>query len=463
MNSIQHDPNAPFSQEAEEATLGSILIDPHQFTAVSQHIERADCFFLLRHQYIWQAMLDVKSDDMPLDFLVVANRLEEVGKLDEIGGRGYLMQLINCVPTSIYAEMYAQLVKRTWMRRMLMTAADKIKSFALDEEASIDNVIAQADSIWLEATSASTKRNGAWFGDIISELYEEVERAIVNGGQLSGISTGYRDLDPLIHGFDKGELIIVAGRPGMGKSALLDCLAINIASQGIPVFYATSERGRKQAVTRMQQIITTIPGWKFKSGKLTQQEVARYTEFIGEYNNLPIYFNDDAMPTPRTIRAQADWMIKRHGCQIILFDGMYRAKTGNDRIDEKDITRYGRIALELKSIARSLDVPLVTTHQLNRNLEQRSDKRPMMSDLRESGRIEEEADKILFLYRDEVYNEATEFPNQADVIVAKHREGATGTIALYFEKSLTKFMDASVHRVDLNDMVYGEQADLSNL
>lgn len=440
---------APFSEEAEQATLGGVLLDPSQFLEVASLISPND-FFMLRHNLIWGAIERVHVDKMPIDMITVSNCLEKTGDLQNIGGRGYLLQLIQSVGTAMYTPVYAELVKRTAIRRRMMCATDEMKKLAQDESLSLADVQAKADNLWLKVSSETTETEGAWIGDVASQLYDEVEALMQNRKSLAGLSTGLRDLDVLTNGIEPDTLTIVAARPGMGKSALMDNIALSLAFSGVPVFYATSERSRIQVVRRMASIITGINSKKFKDGQMSRQEAARFTDAIGQVSDLQIYFSDKPMPTPREIFHQAKWMVERHGAKAILFDGMYRAKTGVKEFDHDNHRKYGEIALQLKTISRSL-CPVVATHQLSRGVEQRQDKRPKMSDLRESGRIEEEADKILFLYRDIVYNAATEFPNQCEMILEKHRDGATGVVSTYYETTSTKFSNASIHRVDLTD------------
>ena len=210
--------------------------------------------------------------------------------------------------------------------------------------------------------------------------------------------------------------------------------------------------GHLPFMQRMVSIWTGINSMKIQQGKLTGQEASRLTKAIGEISSLPIFFEDNPTPTPREIHAQADWMIKRHGCKLVLFDGMYRSKTGVNEIDKNAYAKFSQIAFDLKTMARSLNIPVLVTHQLNRSLESRQNKRPVLSDLRESGVIEQEADKIVFLYRDDMYNPATEFPNGCEWIVAKHRNGSLGTVNTYYEKTCTKFMNATTQTIDLTDL-----------
>ena len=440
------------SVDAEKAVLGSIFINPACFIEVASILKSSDDFFLTRHKIIFQAIDRVRTRKDEIDLITVADDLENTGDLANVGGRAYLTDLMNGMGTSMHAPVYAKLVQRTAIRRRMLKPLDEMRGVIADEALNIEDVKAQTDSTWLNATSDTIEQRGEWFGDVLSRVYDDIERAMARKDSLIGISTGLRDVDNLTYGFEPEQLIILAGRPGMGKSAAMDNMALSIAKNGHPVFYATSERSAEMVVRRMAAIHMQINTCKLRDGNLSPGEMARLTRGIDEIYQLPIFIEDTPMPRPRDIYAQADWMVKRHKCKVVLFDGMYRSKTGVADLDKDDRKKYGTIALELKTMARALRVPVVTTHQLNRNVEQRQDKRPVMSDLRESGRIEEEADKIIFLYRDEVYNDMTEFPNQCDWILAKHRDGGTGVASTYFEKTFTKFMDASVHRVDLSDL-----------
>lgn len=446
---LNADVGVPFSEEAEKAVLGSIMIAPEAFIEVSGILSDSDDFYLIRHRVIYQAMETIQKRDDDMDYIVLADCLEASGDLDNMGGRSYLIELANSVGTSKHASVYATLVKRTAIRRRMMQATSDMHSLIQDETLDIDELRDRADSKWLNATSDITEHRGAWMSEAASKFFDELGRSMV-GQSITGLETGLHDVDKLLCGLSPEQLIILAGRPGMGKSAAVDNIALHIAKKGIPVFYATSERSIEQVVRRMAAISTGINTVKIQNGTLSPSESSKLTEQTAQFAKLPIYFNDDPMPRPRDIYAQADWMIKRHGCKIILFDGMYRAKTGFDKIDnaESQHGKYGRIALELKTMARALRVPVLATHQLNRSLENRANKRPMMSDLRESGRIEEEADKIIFLYRDVVYNPATASPNGCDWILAKHRDGPTGFASTYFEDFCTRFSNTVIQNIE---------------
>ena len=444
----------PRSEEAEEAVLSSIIIDPNALLEIDSRLKSADDFFILSNKLIYTAMIRLKGRKDEIDLITLGEELSTMGELERIGGMTRLYTLLNVAGTSMYAPVYADLIARTALRRRMIEASDKMRRLAFDEKLNIDEIRSKADGEWMAVTSDVSRNKGEWVKDAVGRVYDQMEAAMLSPNAISGLPSGLRDVDLVINGFGNGQFIVIAGRPGMGKSAAMDNIALHLAIDcKISVLYATSERNTDEVTRRMAAIRSGVNGLKIESGRLSQQEASVVTRALGEISEAPIYFLDDPEPRPRDVFAQADFLVKRHGCKIVLFDGMYRAKTGDPAADAKDITKYGRIALELKTMARTLNIPVVTTHQLNRNVEQRQDKRPSMSDLRESGRIEEEADKILLLYREEVYDKDTAFPNQCDWIVAKHRNGQTGTVSTYYEKTSTKFTDASVTHVNtLSDL-----------
>jgi replicative DNA helicase len=447
---INIDPGAPFSQEAEEAVIGSILIDPAAFISVAAFLKSND-FFMLRHQYIWQAFERLNTRAEPIDHITLAEELENMQVLDTIGGRAYIIQLANNTGTSMYAEVYGRLVERTSIRRKLMVTADEIKKLAMDEKLNIDTVVSEAESKLFTVTEAQVKRDFVPMWDALSDYYDRMEYMLQHRTEAVGLPTGYRDLDTLLGGFQKSDLLIIAARPGMGKTSWLLTTAMNTARFGARVAIFTMEMGVEQLIQRMVAMETGINVQKLRLAKLSPQEASRFTEAIGRISNYHIFIDDSPAISPMEMRTKVRRLKHEYGLDLIIVDYMQLMNAGgtfeNNRVQEISL-----ISRSLKEMARELNVPLISAAQLSRAVEQRQDKRPVLSDLRESGSIEQDSDIVMFLYRDEIYNEATEFPNQADVIVAKHRNGPTGTVSLYFEKSLTKFMDASVHRVDLSGL-----------
>jgi replicative DNA helicase len=447
---------APFSQEAEEAVIGSILIEPSIFTSISSFLHYSD-FFLLRHQYIWQAMERINARHDPIDPIILAEELENANHLDTIGGRAYIIQTVNNSGTSMYAEVYGQLVKKTSVRRKLMAIADEIKKQASDESLASEIVLSNAESSIIKVSSESASNDNMrpiW--DIASGYYDGMERRLQerqgNQESLMGVPSGLRDVDMLLGGWRDGELIIIGGRPGTGKSAWLICNVLNAAMQGHRVVVFTLEMETDQYFERMLSMLSGVSVQKIVSVNLTHQEASRITHTIGVLSNLHIWIDDTSKVKQSQIRSKAQRIRYEYGIDLLVVDYIQLMDGSDAGAQTNRHQQVGFTSRSLKSIAKDLKVPVLTAAQLSRDLESRGDKRPMLSDLKESGDLEQDADKVLFLYRDELYNENTEFPNQADLIVAKHRNGPTGTVSLYFEKSLTKFMDASVHRVDLSGL-----------
>lgn len=439
---------APFSQEAEEATIGAILTNPAAYFGVAAFL-RIDDFFVLRHRYIWEAMGRLSERSEPLDYLTVMQELKDMGRLQEIGGPAYLTQLINNTPTSVHAEVYGRLIERAATRRRLMNASDQIKALALNEEITIEQVIKEAESRLFEVTERQLVRELMPIREAIGNYFDHIEHMMQNQDMTLGLPTGFKDLDKLLGGLQKSDLLIFAGRPGMGKTSFMLSAALNMARLGARIAIFSMEMGVEQIVQRLISMESSINMQNLRTGQISQKEWRRFVEVAGKLGNFNIYIDDSAAMNPLQLRTKCLRMQREHGIDLVIIDYMQLMNAGgvyeNNRVQEISF-----ISRNLKEMARELNVPVLSAAQLSRAVEQRQDKRPQLSDLRESGSIEQDADVVMFLYRDEVYNEATEFPNQADIIVAKHRNGPTGTISLYFEKTFTKFMNAAERSVDLS-------------
>ena len=444
-------PSAPYSQEAEEATIGGVLLDPFYFEQVSGFL-RADDFFLLRHTTIWKAFERLKQRNDVIDHITVAEELENMEVLDRIGGRAYLMQCINNLGTAMHTEVYARLIERTAIRRRLMQASDEIKKLALDEALNIDYVIGEAENNLAQATmGADTSRDADPIWEGLSDHYDSLEERLQNQTK-QGIPSGFRDIDAVLGGgYPRGEVTIIAARPGMGKTALALCMAVNQARLGLQVLFFSVEMTTQRLLDRMVSAETGIPSRHIRNATLTPQEVARYTEAVGRMSKWRIFIDDTSSLTPEAMRGKSQRTKYQHGLDVIFVDYIQIMSTLRDYGSDQN-ARVEHISQHLRMLAKDLNVPVIALSQLSRAVEQRKNKRPMLSDLRSSGAIEQDASIVQFLYRDEYYNEASEFPSQGEVITAKNRNDATSTVSLYFEKSLTKFMDASVHRVDLGDL-----------
>ena len=441
----------PVSLEAEQALLGAILLEPKAFLNIASFLA-GDDFHLKRHEYIWKALNRLQERNDAIDYVTLSRELEDMSVLEEIGGPAYLTSLVNNTPSSVHAEVYGRLVERASIRRKMLMATDEIRKLALDKELPIDKVISESEQTLFSVSSSQIKREFVPIWDAVSEYYDEMEKLLAAGQGMVGLPTGFKALDGLLGGFQKSDLIVFAGRPGMGKTSWLLTVALSIARRGARVALFTMEMGVEQMVQRLISMETGIKIQQLRTASISAREHTRFTEAIGRIANLPLFIDDTPAITPVEMRTKCRRLQHEYGLDVVMVDYMQLMSAGrayeNNRVQE-----ISYISRALKELARELNVTMLSTSQLSRAVEQRQDKRPQLSDLRESGSIEQDADAVMFLYRDEVYNpETTEFPNQADVLLSKHRHGPTGVIQLYFEKSITKFMDVNMQRVDLSDL-----------
>ena len=443
---------APFSQESEEAVIGAVLVDPGAFAEVSLFL-KPDDFYILRHAYIWTALQRISARHEPIDFVTVQEELRQANRLDDVGGPAYLLHLINSTPTSMHAEVYGRLVQRTAVRRRLLIAADKIKSLALDEQLSVERVLADADKQFAAVRDTSIERESEPFSKLVGDYMQEIEERMLHPEKPVGVPTGFKDLDDLLGGgMLAGELLIIAGRPGMGKTSMLLSIILMIARLGYRVGIASQEMKRQKIIQRFFAMESGINSQILKTGRLADPQWKKFVHAGGALGKLPIYVDDAKNLTPDNLLRKAIRWRYEGGLDLLVVDYLGIMSSGGQFRASERTAEVGYFARSLKSIAGELNIPLIAAAQLNRNLENRQDKRPQLSDLRESGDIEQEADVVQFIYRDSVYNQTTEFPNRADIIVAKQRDGATGTVFLHFEKTTTKYTDQHTRTIDLSTL-----------
>ncbi len=439
----------PYSPEAEEAVIGAVLVNPALLHSLQATLKSED-FFYARHQYIWQALERLLVRDERIDFLTLIEELRDHEQLEEVGGEAAIVRLFRSTPSSAHADAYARIVERASTRRRLMSAADEIKELARDEGKPLEEVTSEAESKLFSVTEGRDQRDMVPLSRAISEYYDRIEYLVNHPNETLGLPSGYRDLDRLLGGCQKSDLLICAGRPGMGKTSFVLSVALNAARFGGRVVIFTMEMGREQITQRFISMETSINMQNLRLGKLKEQEYGRFVEASGRIAELPIYIDDTPGLNPIQLRTRARRAYYEHGIDLIIIDYLQLMSAGNV-YENNRVQEISYISRSIKELARELDVPVLSAAQLSRAVEQRHNKRPLLSDLRESGSIEQDADAVLFLYRDVIYNEATEFPNQAEVILAKHRNGPTGKCTLFFEKSITRFMDARTMNVNLED------------
>ncbi|MCK6580112.1 MAG: replicative DNA helicase [Anaerolineae bacterium] len=440
---------APFSQEAEQAVIGAVLVNSDIFLALASFLT-SDDFYFVRHVHIWDALRRINDRNDRIDYITLIDELRAHNVLDEVGGPSYLLSLANNTPSAYHAESYGRLVERAAIRRRLLAAADEIKDIARDEQMTTEKVITEAESRLFRVTERSSNREIIPMSEAINSYFGRMEYLYQHPDEPLGLPTGFRDLDKMLGGLQRSDLLIFAGRPGMGKTSFLLSMALNSASlYGARVLIFTMEMGHEQIVQRLLSMETGINTQKMRTGQFTPQEWAKFVHATGRLGSLMVFIDDSPALTPIQMRTKCRRVAHEHGLDLVILDYIQLMSSGgvyeNNRVQEISF-----ISRNIKEIARELNVPVFTAAQLSRAVEQRQDKRPQLSDLRESGSLEQDADIVAFLYRDSVYNEASETPNKADIIIAKHRNGPTGTISLYFENSLTRFSDYRTQTIDMS-------------
>lgn len=441
--------NVPFSQEAEEAVIGAVLVNPVVMPDIAAILKPED-FFLIRHRYIWQAMLRLLEQKKAIDYLTVVEELKAFKQLEAIGGDTYLISLFRNTPSSVYAETYARLVERASIRRKLLSASDEIRGLALNETMPVEQIVSKAEERLFTVTEHALPNDTVTMREASIAFYNQIEQQVNNPIHgLKGIPTGFTEVDTLLDGLQR-KFYILGGRPRMGKTALFLAIALHVARMGKRVLFLSMEMEVEEIMSRLYSMISGIPSRTITHGDLDTTLWERFVESIGEGGKLPLFIDDSKALSPRQVEVKANRIARKHGdLDLLIVDGIYKMSPGK-RIGERRL-EVSHIASKLKDMTgkRELNVPILATHQLSRGVDDRKDKRPVLSDLKESGDLEAEADVVMFLYRDVVYNPASEFPNTAKLIVAKQRDGGEGTVTLYFEKTLTRFANAAVRDIDL--------------
>ncbi len=438
---------APHSVEAEEAVLGAILINPEALYEVLTFLH-ADDFFIVRHQWIWEAVLALHERGDPIDYLTIVNELEQVGRLADVGGAAYILSLINKTPSALNAEGYGHIVERMGIRRRLIDAAGRIARVAHSEETDIDDVVGRAEQAIFEVTERRLTRELVPIKDVASDYFDHVSLLARHQEEVMGVPTGFMDLDRLLGGMQKSDLLIIAARPGMGKSSWLNSIVLNAARNRQRVALFSLEMANEQLVQRFISADTRIPSHKLREGRLDDRDWAAFvaaTQTIGE---LPIFLDDTPALSTQELRTKARRLYLEFGLDLIVIDYLQLMTTPFR--SENRVQEISYISRSLKQLARELNVPVIAAAQLSRAVEQRTDKRPMLSDLRESGSIEQDSDVVMFIYRDAYYNPETPEGNRTEIQIAKHRNGPTGVVHLVFIPELTQFQNAAAVNVDLD-------------
>ncbi len=438
----------PHNREAEEAVLGSVLVNPEAYYDVTQFL-KADDFYIHRNRWIWDVFNRLHEQRMPIDFLTVSDELENIDLLEEIGGPAYLTSLINNVPTSLHAEAYGRIIEETSIRRKMLSAANNIAKLAYQQETSVESVMDEAEKAVFGVSERRLTRDLQSIQDVLSDYYDRIDQISRRGEEFFGIPTGFIDLDRLLSGLQGSDLVIVAGRPGMGKTALLLNIAKNAGmalKRHVAVF--SLEMSNEQLVQRLISQETGIDSQRLRTGKLEESEWPIFTEAIEKLNRTRIFLDDTPALTPLQLRTKCRRLHLEFNLDLVVVDYL-QLMSGGTRIENR-VQEVSYISRNLKVLARELNVPVLAAAQLSRAIEQRTDKEPILSDLRESGSLEQDADIVIFIHRPEVFEKDPTKQNLAQLKVAKHRNGPVGTVELIFRNNLVKFENAATRFVDLN-------------
>ncbi|MDV2994347.1 MAG: Replicative DNA helicase [Chroococcidiopsis sp. SAG 2025] len=428
----------PQNVEAEEAILGGILLDPEAIGRVSDRLI-ADAFYIDAHKEIYRAALQLHSQGKPTDLLCVVGWLSDRELLSKIGGKSKLVQLVDRTVSAINIDALAGLVMDKYLRRQLITSGNEIVQLGFETDKELATVLDQAEQKIFGVTQERPQQKLVSISDTLIYTFQDIE-SHNQGIAQPGLSCNYYDLDAMTGGFQRSDLIIIAGRPAMGKTSFALGLAHNIARlHKFPVAVFSLEMSKEQLVQRLLSSEAGIESQRLRTGRIAQNEWELLSHAIGELSDLPIYIDDTPNITVMEMRSQARRLQAEKGKELglILIDYLQLMEgSGDNRVQE-----LSKITRSLKGLARELNVPIIALSQLSRSVEARNSKRPMMSDLRESGSIEQDADIVIMLYRDSYYNPDSPDRNIAEVIIAKHRNGPTGTVKLLFDPNLTKFVN----------------------
>jgi len=434
----------PQNIEAEQCLLGCLMLDKDAIVKVVDFVKAED-FYKSSHQDIYQAMADIYERSDPIDILSVSSRLKERNKLDDIGGAAYLTSLINTVPTATHVSNYAKIVRQKKILRDLISASEEIGLSAFDEAEEVDVLLDKAEKTVFSIGQRSLTQTFLPIKDVLSETFERLDELSKFQGKLRGVATGFTDLDKILGGLQKSDLIILASRPSMGKTSLALDIARNIAvHENQPVGVFSLEMSKDQLADRLLASLANINLWNLRNGRLTSDDYSRIQHAMGSLSEAPLYIDDAGSVNILQIRAMARRLQANKGLSLIVIDYLQLMEPMNRFASPvQQVTENSRA---LKMLAKELNVPVLVLSQLSRAVEARTPQIPRLADLRESGAIEQDADVVMFIYREDKYNESSLNPNVAKILIEKHRNGPTGGLELYFDE----------HRVSFRNLEKGE-------
>jgi replicative DNA helicase len=428
----------PQNIDAEKSLLGAVLIDEETLSDISEHVTIKD-FYEKRHALIYDGMMRLYEKHSPVDLLTLTDELKRKKELDTVGGSAYLTELTNYVPTSAHAEAYAELVAQKAVRRRLIKASGEISELGYNEDTTTQELLEKAEAELFSVSDQSLKQDIVSIESILTESFDRMEELHRNKGALRGVRTGYHDLDNMTAGLQRSDLIVLAARPAMGKTTLVTNLAYNVATIAKqPVLFFSLEMSKEQLVDRMLADASGVDAWNIRTGNLSDDDFSKLSEAMGELAEAQIFIDDTPGLSVLEMRTKARRANHEQPLGLVIIDYL-QLMQGSGRDNGNRVQEVGEISRGLKLIARELNVPVIALSQLSRSVESRSPQIPQLADLRESGSIEQDADIVMFIYREAYYNPETERENITDLIIAKHRNGPTGKVELYFHPERLRF------------------------
>lgn len=428
----------PQNIDSEKALLGSLMLRPEGMYDVSDLVTR-ETFYVDKHRMLFDAMLELHTRHEPIDLLSVSTRLKERGKFDAVGGGSYIAELVDSVPSSTNAKHYAEVIQRKYILRLLIDAAAHISELGYNEAEEIENVLDEAEKKIYSITNSSVSKKFVSLKDTLEEAWERLDKMHKDGSELRGVPSGFAALDNLLSGFQKSDLIILAARPSMGKTTLALDIARQAATQhNVPVGIFSLEMNTQQLVDRMLSAEARVNAWKLRTGKLSlDEDFDKLRGSLDRLSKAPIFIDDQSGNTIMKMRSAARKLKSEHGLGLIIVDYLQLMHTAKHY--DSMVNQVTEISHSLKGLAKDLDVPVIALSQLSRALESRGGK-PKLSDLRDSGSIEQDADVVMFIHREDKMDKNMEKTNIAEIIVEKHRNGPVGMVELYFDEEKSTFM-----------------------
>lgn len=429
----------PQNIEAEAAVLGAVLVNKEAMDKVTDIINDRD-FYRHDNQVIFRAMLRLYEKRSPIDLVTLTNELEGLKQLDEVGGAAYLAKLVNEVPTALHVARYAEIVKQKAILRRILSAGQKISELGYEEDREVDVLMDEAEKALFDVSHTQSRDNFMPISDILASSFDRIDELHREKGMLRGVTTGFKDLDNKLSGLQNSDLIIIAARPSMGKTTFALNIALNAAVKGkVPVGFFSLEQSKEQVVDRLICAQAMVDGWKLRTGNLREEDFPAIGNAMGTLAEAPIFIDDTPMLSTIDIRTRSRRLKADHNLGLIVVDYLQLVDGGSSGYSDNRVQQVSEISRSLKAIARELNVPLIALSQLSRAVESRDKKIPQLSDLRDSGSIEQDADVVAFLYREDYYDRDTERKGITDVLIRKHRNGPIGEVELHFKAEQGRF------------------------